>query len=29
MQEGKEGIQIDPKKLTESLADFFSDIADG
>ena len=29
MQVGKEGIQIDAKKLTESLADFFSDVADG
>ncbi|KNB44353.1 hypothetical protein JH06_3746 [Blastocystis sp. subtype 4] len=28
MQVGKEGIQIDAKKLTESLADFFSDVAD-
>ena len=29
MQVGKEGIQIDAKKLTVSLADFFSDVADG
>ena len=29
MQRGKEGIRIDATKLTESLADFFNDVADG